>query len=205
MGPMNLRDNVGTIEIDGESRPALSYSRTSDIQDCTSFQVMAVSPDDVSLLWICCRDGLVRHVWIEDVAGGELDWEWAYGTCSTSDGPHSEAIAFPSVAFKPADPVIGFSIVGPAIALDRNGVGSIHVDSRTFELVPFTAVDCSECGGTGWRELHAAMIDWSARSLCTAIIYLDDPTFVSIGYALCLPELDNPFVATQFSASWSAP
>jgi hypothetical protein len=82
------------------------------------------------------------------------------------------------------------------------------VSGASWSVVPFTTVDCSDCGGEGWYELHALFWDAPRQRTCFGIFYLMNrhPDLVGLEYARCLPDLGDPLQgAAWFDATWTAP
>jgi hypothetical protein len=79
----------------------------------------------------------------------------------------------------------------------------------TFAVFAFNSVDCTmTCGNNAWREVHAVLWDRAGARAAFAIFYLDrSSTFVTVAYALTLPDLSDPTGATgqvQLEATWTA-
>ena len=114
------------------------------------------------------------------------------------------AVKLPAVDMAVPALLGGVTMDGPSIHYDGMTPGTIDLGTLLV-LLPFDQVDCSDCGGAGWYEVHSLLWDPKGR-LCFAIVYLfapGDPMLVT--YSLTLPDLSDPAGSTSLPGSWAKP
>jgi hypothetical protein len=210
IGAIAIDGSVGTIEIYDELYDVLVYEKQPWGKfDLVLLQGLAVREDDLAMVWFYCDGEALVAVFSESVEGLPLLDETATGICAYSDEPSIADVALPAVDLAYPELVPGYTISGADVEYDGVNPGFIRWDSSTYELLPFELVDCTEtCGGTGWWELHVALLDRATARACVGVVYLmlDRPTRVAIEYAICLPDLADPTGGrANFIASWTSP
>lgn len=209
IGEIAITDGYGHVTIDGTRMNALPYERIPwAVVDGVLYQVLAVSPDALYVIWIYCSDaGPIDTVWWLGTDGTPLHETGASGTCSDG-GWTGEVRSRPQVTFPAANLSIpklqdGFSVEGPGIDIPAGGPGKIVFENNpyssaytgfpetTYEAYMFASVDCStRCGGNGWFELHGLLWNASAGRAFFGIVYLRESSHpVTVSYLISLPEL----------------
>lgn len=196
IGEIVVQNGSGTVEIDGLELPVLSYER-QPFEDYVLYQSLAMSADRWHIIWFYCLGDALESVFFESTDTA-LRTESATGVCSQSAAASTASIAFPAVDMPYPQTVDGFSLSG-ALSLEEGAAGSATLQANTYAWLPFGVIDCSACDSPGWQELHSLF--WDGSRACFGIVYLLSEG-IQLDYALCLPELDDPFGALLLSGSW---
>lgn len=132
-----------------------------------------------------CADDALPYIYTESFVH-PMDWEASEGSCLDDRQEATLVPELPPLTTLPE--VIETGITFPEGDLSE---GRIAVGGVSRDFLPFNLVDCSECAGGPWYELHAMLA--GEDDACFAILYLfpEDPTFVQVEYGLCLPTLER--------------
>ncbi len=204
VGSIALHGNVGHIELDGKSLPAFSYLLQPWEPVYTLYQTILVEDDAWYLLWLYCEDDKLTHLYFEGTNGTLLADEPATGSCASVQAATSIAVSLPSVSLE-VEANHDFSIVGEKLSLGRDGRGTMTINARTYDVLPFGVVDCSACSADGWLELHSVFAPVEGGAAGTLIYYFfaSKPHEIMATYGLELPSLKDPIGNRTFKADWS--
>lgn len=182
--------------------PVLVYEE-QPFGEWTLYQSLAVAPDGWTVIWFYCSEGMLTDVYFETTTGLPLQYELASGTCDIVPGSSETEVSFPGTEFALIYNGEDFSIDGADIAVIGGQLGTVVLDGIEHVLAPFETVDCADCGGAGWFEVHAILWDPVAVRACFAIFYLlPDADEVQMTYAMCLPDLVDPMGSIFLPAKW---
>ncbi|MFZ5478833.1 MAG: hypothetical protein ACOZNI_18820 [Myxococcota bacterium] len=194
---VELLDAAGTIELDGVGHAAVAY-QDHDWTDAGYhlYDLVSVAEDgsNLAVTYLYCSGDDLPYAYTESFTH-PMAWETTRGSC---DGAVADGIAraeLPALLARPEPIETGFTFDGELAE------GRLTLEDTEREWIPFNTVDCAECPGGPWYELHSLLV--GEGDACFAILYLfpDDPTFVQVEYTLCLPTLERP--TGVISATWS--
>jgi len=216
VGTIDIYQNKGSIEIDSlKLKTFIQHVIPWEGKQLTLFQGLAFDEKHFYAYWVYCSPkSEITHIYYESSDGSGMKWEAAKGVCISSKYSSATQIDLPEIQLKKPTPVSGFNIMGKNILLNSKGSGSVVLGktSQKFEFIPFTTVDCSQCGATksredGWYELHSLLWNSSENRACFGIFYLfNNPrTPISLHYSMCFPDLDQSLNSTSFTAQWTSP
>lgn len=207
VGDVTVTNNSGTIELDGDALPITFYEKQlwTDF-GYTLYQGLAVGSSSLDVIWLYCEGSSLSYVWREGVNGPALDHHDASGTCAGTDTPAATTVAYPAFTLETPATGPGYTIDGDDISLPDGETGLVTIDGITYPFVAFEDVDCTECGGDGWHELHSLLWDGAADRLIFVIFYLDFgyPDRVLAAYARSLPDFEDPVGILELDATWTA-
>jgi hypothetical protein len=216
IGAISITGGQGSLEIDGEGTVAAFVMAHQPFGNEQLYEVVAVAPDRVTLLWVYCQGGALKAEYWEDSRGqasgasARSGAANATGTCVQHLGAASVPVQLPAFSFPAPPPVSEITITANGLSYDGKNPG-ILVDRRTtYALYPFHRVDCSACMSTlapGWQELHSFLVDPVAGTVSIGIIYLFPAAanaLPQLSYALTLPTLAEPPDET-FRGTWTGP
>jgi len=203
VGSVNVKENGGYIQLQGHNFYVLAYQSQRGFGGYDLVDALAVRQDggEVALFYLYCQGSRLTSVWHESYFM-EAKSVSAAGSCAVGMSSLNSRAYFPAITALPPAFVSGFSISGSEV--DLNGAsGRIRAADgvwRTF--TPFAKVDCTQCPGGSWYEVHG-IFNNQPEDACFGILYLRLSNYhaVSLGWSLCLPELKR--VDKVFSATWS--
>lgn len=202
VGDIAIGDNRTVLQLAGVDHVGLSWRQLD--WSAAGYQLyfeltLASDGSDLAVSWLYCSDDAIDYVYSESFEL-PLAWEITSGTCVAQIVDQSVDVSLPPLLQMPQPFESGFSIQGSDIAL-AGPAGSIVVDGTSWALLPFETVDCSDCPGGPWYELHA-MIHRSAEA-CFVILYLypEKPEQIPLDYGICLPSLAQ--LDALYDAVWS--
>jgi hypothetical protein len=205
IGAVEISGAVGSIVIDGASLAAVAYER-QPFDVYVLYQLLAVDEDRLFVVWLYCQGAELVHLYWEGTDGTALDQEMASGSCDGVEAASTAQVALPAVAMEYPATLQGYSIDGPLVHLDGQGAGSLDLGAGPMVVLPFEDVDCSDCPGGPWSEVHTLLWDPAGARLCFAIFYLFSPGDpVVLTYSLTLPDLSDPAGQTELEATFSVP
>jgi hypothetical protein len=212
VGAIALSNGVGGIELAGANLPLVVHARPScgDASPCSPafqgyaiLQGLAVAADRLHPVWLYCQADVLASVQHESTAAMPLTLAPATGACALADAPVTATVSLPPIAMPFPSLVPGYTIDGPAIAYDGAQPGSLRLGGVTYAFLPFAEIDCAACGNPGWRELHTLL--WDGARVCFTVVYVFDGAPVRLGYALCLPTLEDPIGWLELDATVGDP
>jgi hypothetical protein len=198
VGDISVVGNTGTIQVRGVKVPTF-------IQENIPWTAKGYT-----LYWVYCQRGKMASVYLEAVDGLSLENEPASGSCELTEQDTSFEVSVPDIALKPIKPVKGFEINGDQVYLSpESGLGIVDWPElgEKYLFAPFSKVDCSDCGTTGWHELHSLFWNESMNRVCFGIIYLQNqsPSEISISYSMCFPDLERALDGVKIQSVWTVP
>ena len=212
LGGIEVHANLATLELSGVAHRGLAYQH-HDWQSAgyVLFDLLTVAQDgsNLAVTYLYGQDGQLPYAYTESFAH-PLDWETSGGTVEWSETPTTVQPDIPELVARPAPLDVGIGIDGDELWLDGQS-GEILLDGARYELLPFATVDCTDCPGGPWLEIHClltadepATMTWrQAGQACFGIVYLfpNDPDYAQLSYGICLPDLQTP--SGDFEVSWS--
>jgi hypothetical protein len=209
VGSVVLENNVGTVEIDQRVLNGVVYEQQSFASSVGEFlyQTLIIAPEQWFVVWFYCANGVLTDAYLEGTEGTAGAFQNVSGTCSTSFAETTPEVWF-SATTMPIPPLLkGYKIKGPDISLHSGRPGTVNLGMGLLTVLPFQAVDCSQCGVPGWHEVHALLWDRARNRACFVIFYLviGQGKTVQAAYSLTLPDLSDPASDTQLTARWSTP
>lgn len=215
---LSIADNSGTMTLrGGPTIQILAYgSLFWQSQNRMVVQLIGLTGSQVMIASIYCDPNKQKltNIWYEfsdhpGMISGSLS-----GTCTTARNSHRVSYDFPAANLvKPVSYGIE-TADGPDLKLQGPGGtlqhGSNNGSLEPFDAFPFGSVNCRDCGGKGWYELHSMFYDQARTRACFAILYfmLGDPHHVGMTWGVCLngapdeANLDLNF-NSQFDADWT--
>ena len=207
IGAVSAANNSGTIALDGVSTAIAFYQKQvwSDF-NYTLYQGLAIGPSSLDVVWLYCQGSSLPYIWREGVNGPALDDTAASGTCAGADAMTATSVAFPALTLDVPSTVPGYTIDGDGISLADGETGLVTLGGTTYPFVVFEDVDCTDCGGDGWYELHSLVWDGALERVIFVIFYLDFgyPERVLAAYARSLPDFEDPVGTLELDATWTA-
>jgi hypothetical protein len=208
VGAFDLLDGAGTIEVEGQTLDAVAYQSIPwGGFGLTLVQGLALGADELVVFWVYCdEDGGVDGVYVEGSHGLPLTWSPGDGVCLVQDEPSTTPIELPAFGFDDPSPETTHWVDGEDLVVQDDGTGFLVDGAVAMDLWVFEVVDCSDCGGNGWTELHGLAWDPARGELCFVIAYLnpDAAGQVQLSYSLSLPSLIDPWGNVWVEAEWGA-
>jgi hypothetical protein len=197
-----VSDNIASLTLVGAPHRGFAYtSHEWTAAGYTLFDVISIAEDgsDFAVTYLYCSGTELLYAYTESFLH-PMDWETTTGSCDYLMESRDTPVDLPALNTVPTAIDTGVSIQGTGIDLGPLG-GSIEVDGALWELIPFNTVDCTDCPDGPWYEVHSMLR--KANEGCFGILYLypDAPNQVELGYAICLPSLDQPY--QMYDATWS--
>lgn len=206
-GTIAITDSAGTVEINNETLNTIIYEYIPwDDAGYNLYQGIAFSDSDMFVYWLYCRtsNDALATIYYESANTYGMTHETATGTCDYAATASQPTFALTELPLTMGSLVSGYTITGDLLSYNGTAAGSYtyDFDGTTFDLYPFEEVDCSDCGGDGWWELHSVAYDVDSAKACFVILYFmaGDEASVYAQYSLCFPDLDN--IDAVFSADW---
>jgi hypothetical protein len=204
VGAIDITDDFGTVEIDGELRPVLVYERQPwPRAGYTLYQALAVAEHGWTVLWFYCDDTGLAYVYVESTDGIPLQTVLGAGTCEQTHSGLVVPVELPGTEFQVIYEGDEVAIDGPNISVHAGELGALTLGGVPFVVAPFETVDCADCGTPGWYEVHVVLWDAAAQRAGFAIIYLESAGAARITYGITLPDLSDIVGDMQLPARWS--
>ncbi len=199
---VTLLDASGTLELDGVTHLAVAYQDHDWVEaGYHLYDVLSIPEDgsNLAVTYLYCQDDALPYAYTESFLH-PMDWEATTGTCDGAAASSSAAVSFPALRARPAAFDPGVRIDGEEVAYDGT-TGHVRLDGVDRALHPFNTVDCTDCPGGPWLEVHSLFE--GDDDACFGILYLypDDPTYVQVYYTMCLPTFARPTGA--LTANWT--
>jgi hypothetical protein len=189
--------------LDGVSHLAVAWQDHDwDAAGYHLYDVLSVAEDgsNLAVTFLYCRGDALPYAYTESFLH-PMDYEPTSGTCAGAARASSAAVSLPALSALPAHYDPGVRIDGEDVSWD-GASGRVRLAGVDRALHPFGFVDCTDCPGGPWLEVHG-LLD-GPDDACFGILYLfpDDPSFVQLSYTLCLPGLERPEASLE--ADWYA-
>jgi hypothetical protein len=191
-----------TLTLAGAAHRGLQYA-DHDWEDAGYhlFDLLTVSEDggDLGVTYLYAQGGDVPYAYTESFTH-LMDWEYVGGEATWEAGEVPLEATVPALLRLPEPWVSGLDIEGEDLWL-AGTEGEITVGDATWTLLPFSSVDCTDCPGGPWLEIHSLLV--GACEACFGIVYLfpEEPGRAQLSWGLCLPGL-TPLEAS-FEVTWS--
>ncbi|MES2639992.1 MAG: hypothetical protein V4850_10935 [Myxococcota bacterium] len=197
-----LLDASGTLVLSGVSHLAVAYQDHDwSASGYHLYDLISLAEDgsNLAVTYLYCQDGALPYAYTESFLH-PMGWESTTGTCAGSAQEGQVNVSLPALRAAPAPFDPGVRIEGDDVSYDGEA-GRIVLAGVERDLRPFNVVDCTDCPGGPWYEVHS-LLDGPADA-CFAILYLypDDPSFVQVEYGICLPTLER--LSTSIDAGWT--
>jgi hypothetical protein len=202
LGAVEVAGNVASLELSGVPHRGFAYQH-HDWQSTgyVLFDLLTVAEDgsNLAVTYLYAQGGGLPYAYTESFEH-PMDWEYASGDVSWQEATTDVEVDVPALRALPEPTQTGIEIVGDELWLEGTE-GGIVLDGASYELLPFATVDCTECPGGPWYELHALLV--ADGGACFGIVYLfpDEPSYAQLSYGICLPDLTTP--EGSFEVSWS--
>jgi len=213
LGGIEVAANIVELELSGVAHRGLAYQH-HDWQGTgyVLFDLLTVAADgsNLAVTYLYEQDGGLPYAYTESF-DHSMDWETSGGTVDWAEEPTTVRPELPELVARPSPLDVGISIGGEQLWLEGSE-GEITLAGATYELMPFATVDCTDCPGGPWLEIHALLggDEQSTRKschqsalACFGIVYLfpNEPDYAQLSYGICLPSLETP--EADFEVSWS--
>ena len=205
-GAVSLSADIGTLDLGGGPAAAFVYATVTE-GAYTLYDGFAISPTSWDAFYVYCHDGALADVYDERIGGHGMAYAAASGRCSATNTQTVAQVALPAFSIATPAPVGGYTVSGQAIRIGADGTGTLVLGAQTLPLIVFDDVDCTACGGSGWRELHSIVWNAADQRVVFVIVYLINgaASSVELSYARSLPDLGDPIGARTVPATWTAP
>ncbi len=203
VGNIDLAGSTGILTLDGVGHQAVAY-QDHDWSSETGYHLydlISIADDgsNLAVSYLYCSGSSLEHVYTESFLH-PLDAEGASGSCDAVAAPFEAEVALPALTVLP-DPIdLGITIDGADVSL-AGSTGSVTLEGVDREWLPFASVDCSDCPGGPWYEIHGLAVGPDDACFTIGYLFPDDPTYVQFAYSICLPSLDRPD-DISLNASW---
>lgn len=193
---------AGAVDLGFKGGTHLGFAYQShDWSGWRLFDLFTLASDgsDLAVTWVYAdADGLVGAY--TESFFQPMSYEVLEGTVLGTDDPTSIPVVLPPLVVTPPTTPSGFTIDGDGIWLEDTA-GTATVGSQEWGLLPFGTVDCADCPGGPWYEIHALLT--GVGEACFGILYLfpTDPTVVQLSYGICLPDLST--LETSWTGTWT--
>ena len=226
LGGIEVQGNLATLELSGVAHRGVAYQH-HDWQSTgyVLFDLLTVAEDgsNLAVTYLYEQDGQLPYAYSESFEH-PMDWEVTTGSVSWQESPTVVTPDIPELTGRPEPLDVGITISGDALWLEGDA-GEIDLEGATYDLLPFATVDCTDCPGGPWLELHcllegvgeraalsrggaagsnAAGKDGDPSALaCFGIVYLfpNEPDHAQLSYGICLPGLETP--SGDYEVSWT--
>jgi hypothetical protein len=208
LGGVEVVANLASLELSGVTHRGLAYQH-HDWQSAgyVLFDLLTVAEDgsNLAVTYLYGRDGALPYAYTESF-DHSMDWENTGGSVDWSETSTTVQPDMPALVARPAPLDVGIDISGDALWLEDE-VGGVEIEGVSYALLPFATVDCTDCPGGPWLEIHALLEEEGQRDTsalaCFGIVYLfqNQPDYAQLSYGLCLPDLSTP--EGDFEVSWS--
>lgn len=197
-----LLDASGSLVLSGVSHLAVAYQEHDWVESgYRLFDLVSLAEDgsNLAVTYLYCQDGALPYAYTESFLH-PMDWETTTGSCAGSSRATEVDVSLPPLRAGPPPFDPGVRISGDDVSYDGEQ-GRVVLAGVERTLQPFNVVDCTDCPGGPWYELHS-LLD-GPDDACFAIVYLypEDPSFLQVEYGLCLPTLER--LSASLDASWS--
>jgi len=193
--------NAGTLSLGGVPHTGVAFeSHAWTGAGWDIFDVLSIADDgsNLAVTFLYCKGSELTHFYFESLTD-KMTVETAAGTCEALQQETPVNVSLPALKASPSALDTGITIDGADVHLDATG-GTMTMASQTWRLVPFGTVDCTQCPGGPWLEIHSLLL--GEQQGCFSILYLwpNDKTKVEAAYTLCLPSLERP--TAMLEATW---
>jgi hypothetical protein len=222
---VSVQGNLASLVLSGVPHTGFAYQH-HDWQSTgyVLFDLLTVADDgsNLAVTYLYGQDGQLPYVYTESFEH-PMDWEVSSGTVSWEQTPTTIQPQVPALEARPNPTDLGIDMDGEELWLEGSS-GGVVVDGVSFELLPFASVDCTDCPGGPWLELHSLLVPGDGAALsrgaavdsnaagrgggtsasaCFGIVYLfpEDPSYAQLSYGICLPGLETP--SGEYELSWS--
>jgi hypothetical protein len=202
LGAFAVEGNRVTLAFDGAAHRGLAWQRHDWVDSgYVLYDLLTVAEDgsELAVSYLYELDGGLPWVYTEGFAH-PMALEEASGTAAGLAQSSAVQASIPALRTLPPPFSCGIAIEGQDLWL-AGSAGGIAVGGATWDLLPFAGVDCTDCPGGPWLEIHSLLA--GDGEACFGIVYLfpDEPSEAQLSYGLCLPTLTT--LEGDFEVSWS--
>jgi hypothetical protein len=207
IGDIDISGSQGTIAIGGHKLDTIVYANIPwEEAGRNLYQGVAFSDTDLFVYWFYCSAGSnsLYRIYYESTDNYGMAQESASGTCDLKDRASQPSFSLTKRNIGISRLAQGYTITGDDISLSSGQPGTLTYFDTDFTLYPFQDVDCSDCSGGPWWELHSITYDAAGKTACFTILYLyADSDSVFSGYSICFPDLND--INATLSGTWVPP
>jgi hypothetical protein len=158
LGAVQVEGNLVSIVLSGVPHRGVAYQH-HDWQGTgyVLFDLLTVAEDgsNLAVTYLYEQDGQLPYAYTESFEH-PMDWEVTTGTVSWEEAPTVVTPGIPALTGRPEPLDVGITIEGDDLWLEGES-GGILLEGNTYDLLPFATVDCTDCPGGPWLELHCLM------------------------------------------------
>jgi hypothetical protein len=155
---VTVQDNLASLVLSGVSHRGVAYQH-HDWQSTgyVLFDLLTVAEDgsNLAVTYLYGQDGQLPYAYTESFEH-PMDWETTTGTVDWQETPTMVSPDIPELTGRPEPLDVGISINGDELWLEGDS-GEILLEGQTYDLLPFATVDCTDCPGGPWLELHCLL------------------------------------------------
>lgn len=202
LGAFEVVGNLASLELSGVAHRGLAYQH-HDWQSAgyVLFDLLTVAEDgsNLAVTYLYAQGSQLPYAYTESFVHA-MDWENTSGEAAWQEAKTEVEVDIPALRALPEPIETGIEVSGDELWLEGTE-GGIVLDGQTYTMLPFATVDCTECPGGPWLELHNLLV--GEGEACFGIVYLfpEEPAYAQLSYGICLPGLETPGGA--FDVSWS--
>src|SRR5262249_48958543 len=131
IGQIAIANGVGSVRLGGKTVAAAAYER-QPFGAYTLYQILAVSPDRIDVLWLYCNTGPLDSVYYEGPDGTAVTSEAATGTCTEAASADNEHVTFPALDMAQPPLLTGYTVSGAQVSIPSGMPGSVTLGSTTL-------------------------------------------------------------------------
>jgi hypothetical protein len=197
-----VEENRVELILEGAPHRGLAYQH-HDWQSAgyVLFDLITVAEDgsNLAVTYLYGQGDLLPYAYTESFLH-PMDWESTSGSVAWSEQPTEVEPSIPALEARPDPTDLGVTIAGDALWLE-GAAGGVTVDGVGYELLPFASVDCTDCPGGPWLELHSLLVE--GADACFGIVYLfpEEPGYAQLSYGFCLGSLST--LEGSYEVDWS--
>jgi hypothetical protein len=163
---VSVQGNLASLVLSGVPHTGFAYQH-HDWQSTgyVLFDLLTVADDgsNLAVTYLYGQDGQLPYVYTESFEH-PMDWEVSSGTVSWEQTPTTIQPQVPALEARPNPTDLGIDMDGEELWLEGSS-GGVVVDGVSFELLPFASVDCTDCPGGPWLELHSLLVPGDGAAL----------------------------------------
>ncbi len=164
LGGIEVAANLASLELSGVAHRGLAYQH-HDWQSAgyVLFDLLTVAEDgsNLAVTYLYGQGDALPYAYTESFEH-PMDWENTGGEVDWSEQPTTVQPDMPELVARPAPLDVGIDISGDALWL-QDEAGGVLLGGVSYALLPFATVDCSDCPGGPWLEIHALLEEEERR------------------------------------------
>lgn len=195
---VEILDAAGTLELERVGHAAIAYQDHDwAAEGYHLYDLLSIAEDgsNLAVTYLYCQGTDIPYAFTESFQHA-MNWETAQGTCTGTPTPSTVDVSLPTLTATPTPRETGITFTSGELA-----EGVVTLDGVTRDIVTFNKVDCTECAGGPWYELHSILTGPDDQCFTILYLYPDDRATVDVEYTLCLPSLARP--TGTVTADWT--